>query len=94
MVQIIETNISLTSNNAFIDFQSRVIEVKSWKSYVYELMEGESVSRKSSLGNMYGESLPRNVDIYHFEHDERHLSFSFYNKLGVKMKKLAYLINE
>lgn len=93
MAKIIETNLYFNNDNVLIDFQSRVIEVDSWDSYVDEMKKGESVNRNSYLGSMIGESFPRyGSNIEDFKCDDYHLSFSFNNGLGWKMKKLAYLI--
>ncbi|GIN22552.1 hypothetical protein [Siminovitchia fordii] len=91
MVRIIETNLSLNCDDKIIDHQSRVTEVESWSSYVVEIGSGESVSRG---GSMPGFSLPRGVNIDHFDYDEHHLTCDFQYLDGMKIKHLAYLIKE
>lgn len=90
MAKVIETNLTLDGEDKIIGFQSRVIDVENWESYIDEMKNGKSVTRN---GTLYGESLPRKVEVFDFKYDSFHLSFSFYNMLGRKMKRLAYLIN-
>ncbi|MGG0667805.1 hypothetical protein ABE073_04665 [Lederbergia citrisecunda] len=96
MVKVIETNLSLNSNDerAILDHQGRVIEVESWESYVEELFSGETVYRKALFGDkMEGYSLPVDAIIDDFKSDEYHLSYHATTS-DRKYKCLAYLINE
>lgn len=97
LVKVIETNITYGKDGLQSDFQSRIIEVGSWDEYIIEIKERNPVFRYSCIGNMMGESFPRFVREFYiddFTYDNFHLSYSFKNGLGNKMKKLAYLINE
>ena len=94
MVKVIETNISLDQNDNFVDFQSRVIEVESWESFIDEIKNGTTVSRTAIFGNLTGASYPRHSKIEELEYDHSHLRCNFTNVMDMKFKKLAYLINE
>jgi len=53
MIMVIETNIYDQ------DFQSRVIEVESWESYVEEIKNKIAIKRSSVIGHCYGISIPK-----------------------------------
>lgn len=94
MIKIIETNLSLNPNDGttILDHQARVIEVESWKSYVEEILEGNSLYRKALFGvYMEGYSLPVGATIEDFKSDEHHLSYTIVSDTWIS-KKMAYLI--
>lgn len=94
-MKVIETNISYDDSTNNFDFQSRVIEIENWGEYVNEIKDRKSVTRTSVIGCLWGESFPRFANnVSDFKSDNFHLSYSFVNGLGFKMRKLAYLINE
>jgi hypothetical protein len=93
-VKVIETHISLDEYGNYKDFQSRVIEVKSWNSFIEEIKNKKVVMRFSAIGKLMGASLPRNAEISDLKYDEMHLSCLVINSMGMKFLKLAYLINE
>lgn len=94
ILKVIETNITYNGYGKEIhDFQSRVIEVDDWESYVKEIKQCKSVTRSSYLGNMYGESFPRYYqDIDLFKSNDYQIRVDFYNGTGKRMTKLAYLV--
>lgn len=94
MVKIIETNTTLQEDNTLIDFQSIVIEIDSWNDFVDEIKKRKSVSRMASIGSLHGVTLPSEVEVLDEKCDHQHLSVTFRNPMGIKMMKLAYLINE
>lgn len=94
MVRVIETNLSMNDNNVIMDHQSRVIEVESWESYINEIRETKTVIRQSILGNLHGSTVPRESNVHNLVFDEFHLSCDIANSLGMKSKKLAYVIDQ
>jgi len=94
LVKIIETNITYSESGEQNDFQSRVIEMESWESFVSEIKEGKSINRTSAIGNLVGLTLPREVKSINLTHDHFHMTLTFTNPVGNTMRKLAYLISE
>jgi hypothetical protein len=94
IVKIIETNLSTDENNNIIDFQSRVIEVKSWISFVDEVTNAKTVTRNAAIGNMYGVTIPHSAKVKFVINDDNTLKCDVYNYCGVKTVKLAHLITE
>jgi hypothetical protein len=94
MVKVIETHITLDDKGKYNSFQSRVIEVESWESYVNEIKSVESVTRTAIIGHLTGVSLPRNTVVEELKYDKNSLSCYFYDALRNKILKLAYLIRE
>ena len=95
MIKVIETNLSVVldeGNTIIKDHQSRVIEVDSWKEYVLEIMNEESVSRKCILGSLHGNTLPNNAIVDNLVYDDNHLSCDVYNRFGIMSKKLGYRV--
>jgi len=90
MIKVIETNLSLDSNENIVDHQSWVIEVENWEDYVNEIKENISVFRKSILGCLSGYTIPKKSEISNIIYDDFHLSCDIYNSAGAKSKKLAY----
>lgn len=94
MVKVIETNLSLNeNNNEIMDYQSRVIEVDTWNSFCNEIINGETIDRQSTLGHLWGVSIPRKATVRNIKYDEFHLSCDIHNYRGQKSKKLAYLVD-
>ena len=89
---VIETNISLNNIENMDDFQSRIIKVKSWESYKDEIRNGECVCRQAFIGNLYGNSVPKHAEIEILKEDEFHMEVRITNYIGVKTKRLAYLV--
>jgi hypothetical protein len=89
--KVIETNLSLDDSGEIVDFQSRIIEVKSWNEYVNEIGNAESLFRISYVGNMLGNSLPKSARVENFSSNEKSLTCDVYSFSGVRTKKLAYL---
>jgi hypothetical protein len=94
VAKVIETNISFDDNDQIWDFQSRVIEIDNWESYVSEVKNTETVVRNSVIGEMIGNSVPRQSKVENFKHDDYHLSCDIYNCFNDKTKKFAYLAEE
>ena len=98
MVKIIETNISYEikpySTKYLHDFQSRVIEVESWDSYINEIIDGKYVTRDCIIGNLYGASFPREATIDDLTYNEQTLKCEIYDYRGDRTTKLAYLVEE
>lgn len=94
MVKVIETNLSFSADGAIYSFQSRVIEVESWMSFVLEIVEENPVNRTSYIGSLMGESFNRGTKTENFKADDKCLSYDFTNRAGIRMKKLAYLISQ
>jgi hypothetical protein len=90
MVKVIETNISLGECDHFADFQSRVIEVDSWESYISEIKTNKSEYRTSCIGSLQGNSLPRNAKVSNLDYSDLKLSCIVTTVLGFKIHKLAY----
>ena len=89
---VIETNISLNNFEDMADFQSRVIKVKSWEAYKSEIRNAESVCRQAFIGNLYGNSVPKHATVEVLQEDEFHMVAKVTNYVGVKTKKMAYLV--
>jgi len=92
LINIIETNISTDGNIRMVDFQSRIIEVDSWDSYVNEIGNGDSVSRRASVGWQDGYSILPGCRIENFSYNDHTLKCDVYNRDGLHSKKLAYLV--
>lgn len=90
MAKVIETNLSM-KDNEIVDFQSRVIEVESWNSYVNEIGNGDYVDRLSIIGSLHGSSVLRSSKVVNFVYDEFHLRCDIYDSHRFHSKKLAYL---
>lgn len=93
MIKVIETNI-LMDKDEMKDFQSRIIEIDNWYDFIEEIKNGKTIIRKALLGNLFGNTIPRNSKIENFKFDDFHLSCDVYNYQGIKTKKLVYLIKE
>jgi hypothetical protein len=92
IVKVIETNLSLNeNNNEIMDYQSRVIEVDTWSSFIDEIKNGKTVDRQSIVGHLWGVSVSRKSIVKNVKYDDFHLSCDIYNYAGQKSKKLAYL---
>lgn len=92
MVQIIETNLSVTSDGLVKDHQSRIVETNSWNEYckAFEEYSGEEVKFKV-LSQPSGASLCSNYKMENLKYDDFHLSCDAHNGyFGIK--KLASLI--
>jgi hypothetical protein len=94
MIRIIETNLSMNNENVIIDHQSRVVEAESWECYIKEIQEGKTVIRSSIYGSLHGNTIPPKSEINNLVFDEFHLKCDITNYLGLKTKKLAYLIDK
>jgi spore coat polysaccharide biosynthesis predicted glycosyltransferase SpsG len=93
MTRIIETNLSLNDADVIMDHQSRVIQVESWESFIDEIKNCKCIIRYSLYGNLHGNSIPRESRIDNLVYDDFHLSVDIHNSIGMKTKKLAYLID-
>jgi len=58
MVTIIETSL-IEVNGQITDIQSRVVEVESWKDYVFCLKNSVPMGLKDFVGGLYGNSLSK-----------------------------------
>lgn len=92
MIKVIETNLSIDSNNNIKDHQSRVIEIDNWDDFVNEIKEAETVVRNACMGNMHGTTIPRNAKVENLNYDDKHLMCDVYHHAGTHSKKLAYKI--
>jgi hypothetical protein len=90
MIKVIETNLSLNSDDIIQDFQSRVIEVESWESFINEIEQAKTISRISVMGCLEGASIPREAKVENLIYDDFHLSCDVITRIGFKSKKLAY----
>lgn len=92
MVQIIETNLSVTPDGLIKDHQSRIIKANSWDEYckAFEEYSGEEVEFKV-LSQPGGASLCGNYNMENLKYDEFHLSCDVHNGY-FGLKKLAALI--
>jgi len=63
---------------------------------VNEIQSGQSVYRNAVMGDINGYTLPpiNEIQITGLTSDDNHLRCFFFNALGVKVLKLAYLIKE
>ena len=97
MVKIIETNLSLNSDDEIMDIQSRVIEVTSWDSYTQEIKNGISVDRPSCIGSLHGYSLPINSIVDNFVCNDHRMICDIIRAIRqgccIKSKKVAYKID-
>lgn len=94
MRKVIETNISLDNVGNQADFQSRVIEVESWESYIEEIKNPTSKVKSDVFGCLNGTIMPRFTKASNLVYSDFHLSCYFSNQFGLNGKKLAYLIDE
>lgn len=95
MVKVIETNISLSPSREMADFQSRVIEVESWQSFIDEVKNKQPVERKSFMGRLNGLTIPVKCNVLNFvEINEYHFKCSVVHYDGRETLKLAYLIGK
>lgn len=92
MIKIIETNFSVGRENTIKDHQSRVIEVNGWGEYIAEIMDGKTVERKDIIGNLHGNTIPKNASVHNLIYDDFHLSYDIHNKFGIWGKKFAYKV--
>lgn len=92
MIKVIETNLSIDNENTIKDHQSRVIEVESWGGYIEEIMNEESIERKSVIGSLHGKTVPSYATVRNLIYDDFHLSYDIYNKFDIKGKKLAFKV--
>lgn len=93
MVKVIETNISLGYNSTIADFQSRIIEVESWISFIDEVKNRQPVERKSYMGSIHGLTIPTRCKVVNFvELDESHFKCTIIHFDGRETLKLAYLV--
>lgn len=92
MMLVIETNIAINVDGSVGDFQSRVIEIESWGSYIEEIKENKQIIRNAHIGTSFGCSLPRVCKVSNIIHDEFHLSCDVELYNGMKTKKLSYLV--
>ena len=53
---------------------------------------GECVCRQAFIGNLYGNSVPKHAEIEILKEDEFHMEVRITNYIGVKTKRLAYLV--
>lgn len=93
MRKVIETNLSIMDwdGDHIADHQSRVIEVSSWQDYIVEIKEAKTVNRQSIIGNLHGNTIPKECKVENLKYDEKHLSCDIIYGNGFKSKKLAYL---
>lgn len=94
MVKIIESNMIMDEQRYIstpMDIQSRVIEVESWEGYIDEVKLQKNVFRKSIIGNLSGETMPKSVKIEEFSANDFRLFCSFRTYDGMLMWKVAYL---
>ncbi|MBD8839393.1 hypothetical protein IFU39_16395 [Paenibacillus sp. CFBP 13594] len=91
MVKVIETNLSMVDDQIH-DFQSRVIEVSSWEDFRNEFLENVSVTRKASVGSMFGITIPHGAVIENLEYSDNTLKCDIYSYSDVHTKKICYLI--
>ncbi|KZE65078.1 hypothetical protein AV545_03920 [Paenibacillus jamilae] len=89
--KVIETNVSMVDDQ-IQDFQSRVIDVSSWVDYQNEFIENKSVTRTSSIGNMFGVTIPQNATIENLHYNDNTLKCDIYSYSGLHTKKISYLI--
>ena len=74
-VKVIESNLSIDKDKFIIDFQSRVVEAKSWEEYVRSFEEYDGLAVEFlHVSNMIGNSIPKNAKIINLNYDDRHLS--------------------
>ena len=92
MIKVIETNLSMSTDDYIFDHQSRVIEVESWEEIIEEVRNGITKIRKSYLGNLSGCSVPKQAVVKNFTFDNNHLMCDIINYAGQKTKKLIYKI--
>lgn len=93
MIKVIETNLSVNLDGEIKDHQSRVIEVESWGGYIQEIINKESIERRSIIGSLHGKTIPsHDVNVHNLKHNDFHLSYDLYNKFGLWAKKLAYRV--
>ena len=92
MIKVIETNLSVNLDGEIKDHQSRAIEIESWGEYIQEIINEESVERRSIIGSLHGKTIPNNATVHNLKHDDFHLSYDLYNKFGLWAKKLAYRV--
>lgn len=90
-MRVIETNLSMVDGQIH-DFQSRVIDVHSWEDFKNEFIDNVSVTRKASVGSMFGTTIPQSATIKNLECSEHSLKCDIYSYSGVHTKKICYLI--
>lgn len=93
MIKIIETNLILNPvTNEISDHQSRVVEISNWYDIIQEIKDGKTVIRSSVLGNLHGNTVPRESKIENLVYDDKHLSCDIITFDKCKTKKLIYRI--
>lgn len=86
---IIETNLMI-ENGEILDHQSRIIDVRSWESYIEEFKNPTYEDVHSIIGKKEGKILPKGSRVKNLKYDEFHLSCNVHKVTGFITKKLAY----
>lgn len=92
IIEIIETNLSGPINEKsiqIIDHQSRVIKADSWEEYISFYSKPED----KELRNKFPRTLPRQIKVLDFKHDNFHLS-CIIDAGTFQTYKLAYIKGE
>jgi hypothetical protein len=92
-MRVIETNLSCNDKWDIKDYQSRIVEIPNWDSYValFDSYLGKANGRDFK-STMIGCVLPNDAVILNVEHDDFHLKCKFKLYNGFNIIKLAYLI--